>query len=70
MRTTGAQTSKICWKVSVKVNDIIVFDKEYPSLKKVGEDLGFSYNRISEMANGRIKHKGGTYEPIYSFERI
>jgi len=70
MRTSGAETNKMCWKVSVKLNENVIFDKEYPSLKKVGSDLGFSYNRISEMANGRIKHKGGTFEPVYVFERI
>ncbi len=70
MKTAGATTQKLCWKVSVKINDEIVFDKEYPSLKFVGNDLGLTYNRISELAIGRIKQRKGTFEPLYIFEKL
>jgi len=70
MRINGAKTKKICWRVTVKINNDIVFLKEYTSLKNVGEDLGFTYNRVSELATGRIKQKDGVFEPTYIFDKL
>ena len=70
MRKTGATTSKICWNLKVLNNDTILFEKEYPSLKMIGDDIGFKYNRVVELATGRKKQQTGTYDSVYVFTKL
>tara|TARA_R110000823_G_scaffold196726_2_gene328019 strand:- start:942 stop:1157 length:216 start_codon:yes stop_codon:yes gene_type:complete len=70
MRKDGSTTKKICWKLQIKNDDNIIFEKEYTTLKAMPEDLGITYNRVVELATGRKKQKGGKYDSIYVFEKI
>ena len=70
MRKSGDITNKICWKLIIELNDEVVLDKEFKTLKDVSNELGISYNIVSEMVLGRKKNKSGRYEPKYTFSRI
>lgn len=70
MRKSGAKTEKLCWNLKVLNNEVIVFEKDYPTLKTVGEDLGFKYNRVVELATGRKKQNEGKYDSKYIFVKI
>lgn len=70
MRKSGAKTEKICWKLKVINNDNIIFEKDYPSLKVIGDDIGFKYNRVVELATGRKKQQTGKYDSIYVFTKL
>lgn len=51
---------KINWnRTPVKVTKDNVLIGEYPSLKKAAEDLGISYSKASECANGKRRMTGG-----------
>ena len=70
MRKAGAKTEKICWNLKVVNNENILFEKDYPSLKVIGEDLGFKYNRVVELATGRKKQNEGKYDSKYIFTKL
>ena len=70
MRKEGNKTQKICWNLKIKNNEVIIFEKEYKTLKEMPEDLGLTYNRIVELSTGRKKQKGGKYDSVYMFEKI
>ena len=70
MRKTGDQTKKNCWNIKALNNDNILFEKDYPSLKSVGEDLGFTYNRVVELSIGRKKQASGKYDTQYIFTKL
>ena len=70
MRKSGDITNKICWKLIIELNDEVVLDKEFKTLKDVSNELGLSYNIVSEMVLGRKKNKSGRYEPKYTFSRL
>ena len=70
MRKVGDITNKICWKLIISVDDNIILEKEYRTLRDVASDLDLSYNIVSEMSLGRKKNRNGRYEPKYSFSRI
>ena len=58
MRTKGAKTSKTCWELKIFYPDYIVKEGKYKTLQDVADDLGLSYNQVSEMTNkGRNKTK-------------
>ena len=70
MRKSGDITNKICWKLIIKCNDSIMLEKEFKTLKSISEELGYSYNVISEMALGRKKKRGGKYDTQYLFKKL
>ena len=70
MRKTGDMTNKICWNLIIKLNEEILLDKEYKTLKDISDELQISYNIVSEMVLGRKKNKSGRYEPQYIFSRL
>ena len=70
MRKSGAKTEKLCWNLKVVNNENVIFEKDYPTLKNVGEDLGFKYNRVVELATGRKKQQEGIYDSKYIFTKI
>jgi len=70
MRKSGAKTEKLCWNLKVINNENIVFEKDYPTLKNVGVDIGFKYNRVVELATGRKKQQEGFYDSKYIFTKI
>ena len=47
-----------------------MLEKEYKTLKAISNELGLSYNIVSEMVLGRKKNKSGRYEPQYIFNRL
>ena len=49
MRKTGDTTNKICWNLIIKLNEEILLDKEYKTLKDISDELQLSYNIVSEM---------------------
>lgn len=70
MRKTGSKTEKICWNLKVVNNDVVLFEKDYPSLKNIGDDIGFKYNRVVELATGRKKQQSGKYDSRYIFTKL
>ena len=70
MRKSGAKTEKLCWNLKVINNENILLDKDYPSLKVIGDDLGFKYNRVVELATGRKKQNEGLYDSKYIFTKL
>jgi hypothetical protein len=70
MRKEGSITNKLCWNLKIYVNDNIIFQKDYTTLKSMTNDLGISYERIVNLANNRIKQSGGKYDSIYKFTKI
>lgn len=70
MRKAGSKTEKICWNLKVLNNGNVLFEKDYPSLKSVGNDIGFKYNRVVELATGRKKQQTGTYDSKYIFTKL
>ena len=70
MRKSGAKTEKICWNLKVINNENTLFEKDYPSLKVIGDDLGFKYNRVVELATGRKKQQSGKYDSVYVFTKL
>lgn len=70
MRKSGAKTEKICWNLKIMNNGNELFNKDYPSLKVIGDDIGYKYNRIVELATGRKKQQTGTYDSIYLFTKL
>ena len=55
MRKIGDITQKICWKLEISVNDNIVYQNEYSTLRDIANELGYSYNIVSEIVMGRKK---------------
>ena len=39
MRKSGAKTEKLCWNLKVINNENVIFEKDYPTLKNVGNDI-------------------------------
>ena len=70
MRKEGSITNKLCWNLKIMMNDNIVFEKDYTTLKSMPEDLGLTYNRVVELATGRKKQNGGKYDSVYVFTKI
>ena len=70
MRKSGSNTIKNCWNLKIKNNGNILFEKDYPSLKVIGDDIGFKYNRVVELATGRKKQQTGIYDSVYVFTKL
>jgi len=70
MRKSGASTRKECWNLKIVNNNNVLFDKNYPSLKVIGEDIGYKYNRVVELSIGRKKQQSGIYDSQYIFTKI
>ena len=70
MRKSGSSTKKECWNLKIVNNEVVLFDKNYPSLKLIGEDIGYKYNRVVELSIGRKKQQSGIYDSQYIFTKI
>ena len=70
MRKIGDITQKICWKLQIVVNDNIIYEQKYSTLKDIAEELGYSYNIVSEMVMGRKKNRKGKYDTQYSIKKL
>lgn len=70
MRKNGCDTMKNCWNLQIVNNGNILFSKDYPSLKVIGADIGFKYNRVQELATGRKKQQSGKYDSVYLFTKL
>ena len=61
-RTLGAKTKKLCWRIKIITqignNVVEIYNKEFPTLKEAGDEIGLNYHQISEIAPaGRVKQK-------------
>ena len=70
MRKIGDITQKICWKLQIVVNDDIIYEQKYSTLNDIANELGYSYNVVSEMVMGRKKNRNGKYDTQYSIKKI
>ena len=70
MRKSGDTTNKICWNLSIFNNDKEIFNRDFKTLKDISNELGLSYNIVSEMSLGRKKNKKGKFDTKYFFTRI
>tara|TARA_R110002096_G_scaffold203106_3_gene388017 strand:+ start:229 stop:459 length:231 start_codon:yes stop_codon:yes gene_type:complete len=70
MRKIGDITQKICWKLEISVNDNIVYQNEYSTLRDIASELGYSYNIVSEIVMGRKKNRQGKYDAQYSIKKL
>ena len=70
MRKIGDITQKICWKLQIVVNDNIIYEQKYSTLKDIANELGYSYNVVSEMVMGRKKNRQGKYDTQYYIKKL
>ena len=70
MRKIGDITQKICWKLQIVVNDDIIYEQKYSTLNDIANELGYSYNVVSEMVMGRKKNRQGKYDAQYSIKKL
>jgi hypothetical protein len=72
MRTKGANTKKVCWSLKIYYPDYVVKEGTYTTLQDVADDLGLSYNQVSEMTNkGRNKTKSKySFYPTIDLKKI
>tara|TARA_R110000824_G_scaffold400786_1_gene609338 strand:+ start:320 stop:532 length:213 start_codon:yes stop_codon:yes gene_type:complete len=70
MRKVGDKTHKICWNLSIFINNKTFYEKDFSTLKDVAAELDLSYNVVSEMALGRKKNRKGRYETQYLFTKL
>ena len=70
MRTKGANTKKLCYNLKIEINDEVIKNKDFTTLKEIADDCGFTYNRVVEMMRGRKKQLSGKYEPKYYINKI
>tara|TARA_R100000541_G_scaffold46546_3_gene53622 strand:+ start:4283 stop:4567 length:285 start_codon:yes stop_codon:yes gene_type:complete len=63
-RRSGGLTKKLCWNCKISIQGNELHNKDYTTLKQIGEDLGISYNRVFELSTkGRKKYTTFKYEP-------
>mgnify|MGYP005988273747 CR=1 FL=1 len=70
MRKSGDLTKKYCWEMSIYINDKIISQNKYKTIRDIADELDLSYNVVSEMIMGRKKNRKGKFEPQYLFTRL
>lgn len=70
MRKSGDLTKKYCWEMTIYINDKIISQNKYKTIRDIADELELSYNVVSEMIMGRKKNRKGKYEPQYLFTRL
>ena len=70
MRKSGDLTKKYCWEMTIYINDKIISQNKYKTIRDIADELELSYNIVSEMIMGRKKNRKGKYEPQYLFTRL
>ncbi len=57
MRLTNSKAKCEIWNCSIKEEDNIKFNKNYSTLKEMGDDLGMTYSQITDLKNKRSNRK-------------
>lgn len=58
MRKTESTTKKNIWNVRMITNNVETYNKDFPTIKNIADDLGMTYAQVSELGkNGRTKRK-------------
>lgn len=70
MRKSGDLTKKYCWEMTIYINDKIISQNKYKTIRDIADELDLSYNVVSEMIMGRKKNRKGKFEPQYLFTRL
>lgn len=70
MRKKGCKTEKSCWKLEVVNQNSVIFCGEYSTLNEIANELGYTYNQVVEISNGRKKQPSGRYDTNYRFTKL
>ena len=71
MRKNGSTTKKKCWKLIIhNFKKELVLSKDYSTLKEIATELGYTYNVVVEMSNGRKKGCKGRYDSSYEIIKL
>ena len=71
MRKNGSITKKKCWKLIIhNFKKELVLSKDYSTLKEIATELGYTYNVVVEMSNGRKRGRKGRYDSSYEIIKL
>ena len=71
MRKSGASTRKKCWKLIIhNYKKELLLSKDYSTLSDISEELGFSYNVVNDIFNGRKRPSKGRYDTQYQIIKL
>lgn len=69
-RKFGNTTNKICWNLTIIIDEKTILNRDYKTLQDIATELGYSYNVVSEMAINRKKRNKGKYDTQYHFTKL
>jgi len=63
--------TKICYNCVVKIDDIIIHNQDYISLKDIATELDLTYYQVANISAGRYKEKTNfKYQPRVLINKI
>jgi hypothetical protein len=71
MRKSGASTRKKCWKLIIHNHKKeLLLSKDFSTLSEIAEELGYSYNVVNDIFNGRKRPSKGRYDTQYKIIKL
>jgi hypothetical protein len=72
MRLTNSTANKEIWNIKITTDGVETLNKNYSTLKAVGDDLGMTYSQITDLKNQRTKRKQIRFKfyPVIEITRI
>tara|TARA_R110000822_G_scaffold104222_5_gene230974 strand:+ start:81 stop:413 length:333 start_codon:yes stop_codon:yes gene_type:complete len=78
MRLINSNAKTDIWNCRITIpqegedNDIVKVDKNYSTLKEMGDDLGMTYSQITDLKNKRSQRKQIRFKfhPVITIKRI
>ena len=73
MRTENSKSIKDIWNLVITdIDDNIIKQGTYKTLKHIADDVGLSYNQVADLKNNRCKRMISKfkYQPIMKITRI
>ena len=62
---------KLCWKVIVSIQDTILHNDEYISLRDIAEELNLTYHQVADISIGRKRFNNNfKYQPKIQIIKI
>jgi len=62
MRLNNSIAKKDIWNVVITINGVENFNKNFTTIKEIAEALDMTYAQVSDLKNGRIKHKHSKFK--------
>lgn len=71
MRKSGSSTRKKCWKlIVIDFRNEVILSKDYSTMREIADELGYTYNIVNDMFNGRTKGRKGRYDTRYEIIKL